>query len=29
MPNTEEPRVIEYTPDAVATAASRLAAAGG
>lgn len=29
MPNTEEPRVIEYTPDDVATAAGRLAAAGG
>jgi hypothetical protein len=29
MPNTEEPRVIELSPDDVATAASRLAAAGG
>jgi hypothetical protein len=29
MPNTEEPRVIELRPDDVATAASRLAAAGG
>jgi beta-lactamase class A len=29
MPNTEEPRVIELGPDDVATAASRLAAAGG
>ncbi|HEX5983381.1 MAG TPA: hypothetical protein VFY69_04165, partial [Solirubrobacterales bacterium] len=29
MPNTEEPRVIEYTPDDLATAAGRLAAAGG
>lgn len=29
MPNTEEPRVIEYSPDDVATAAGRLAAAGG
>lgn len=29
MPNTEEPRVIELRPDDVATAANRLAAAGG
>jgi hypothetical protein len=29
MPNTEEPQVIELRPDDVATAASRLAAAGG
>lgn len=29
MPNTEEPRVVELRPDDVATAASRLAAAGG
>ena len=29
MPNTEEPQVIELDPDDVATAASRLAAAGG
>lgn len=29
MPNIEEPRVIELNPDDVATAASRLAAAGG
>jgi hypothetical protein len=29
MPNLEEPRVIEYSPTDVATAASRLAAAGG
>jgi hypothetical protein len=29
MPNTEEPRVIEYTPDDLVTAAGRLAAAGG
>lgn len=29
MPNTEEPRVIEYTPEDLTTAASRLAAAGG
>jgi hypothetical protein len=29
MPNTEEPRVIELSPDDVATAAARLAAAGG
>jgi len=29
MPNTEEPRVIEFEPADVATAASRLAAAGG
>ncbi|HEX6152840.1 MAG TPA: hypothetical protein VFZ19_04875 [Solirubrobacterales bacterium] len=29
MPNTEEPRVIELSPDDVATAADRLAAAGG
>ena len=29
MPNTEEPQVIELSPDDVATAASRLAAAGG
>jgi hypothetical protein len=29
MPNTEEPRVIEASADDVATAASRLAAAGG
>jgi hypothetical protein len=29
MPNTEEPRVIELSPDDVATAAGRLAAAGG
>jgi hypothetical protein len=29
MPTTEEPRVIEFEPDDVATAASRLAAAGG
>lgn len=29
MPNVEEPRVIEYSPADVATAASRLAAAGG
>ncbi|HEV2727644.1 MAG TPA: hypothetical protein VGV34_05070 [Solirubrobacterales bacterium] len=29
MPNLEEPRVIELRPDDVATAASRLAAAGG
>jgi hypothetical protein len=29
MPNTEEPRVIELRPDDIATAASRLAAAGG
>jgi len=29
MPNTEEPRVIELDPDDVATAAGRLAAAGG
>lgn len=29
MPNTEEPRVIELRPDDVATAARRLAAAGG
>ena len=29
MPNLEEPRVIELSPDDVATAASRLAAAGG
>jgi hypothetical protein len=29
MPNTEEPTVIEYEPADVATAASRLAAAGG
>lgn len=29
MPNTEEPRVIEFSPADVATAASRLAAAGG
>ena len=29
MPNTEEPRVIELRPDDVATAAGRLAAAGG
>lgn len=29
MPNIEEPRVIEYSPADVATAASRLAAAGG
>jgi hypothetical protein len=28
MPNTEEPRVIEASPDDVATAAARLAAAG-
>jgi hypothetical protein len=29
MPNTEEPQVIELSPDDVATAAGRLAAAGG
>ena len=29
MPNIEEPRVIEFSPADVATAASRLAAAGG
>jgi hypothetical protein len=29
MPNTEEPQVVELSPDDVATAASRLAAAGG
>jgi hypothetical protein len=29
MPNTEEPRVIELSPDDVVTAAARLAAAGG
>jgi hypothetical protein len=29
MPNTEEPKVIELGPDDVATAAGRLAAAGG
>ncbi|HEV2791585.1 MAG TPA: hypothetical protein VGV69_09840, partial [Solirubrobacterales bacterium] len=29
MPTTEEPRVIEFSPDDVATAAGRLAAAGG
>ena len=29
MPNTEEPRLIEYKPGDVATAAARLAAAGG
>ena len=29
MPNTEEPRVIEASSDDVATAAARLAAAGG
>lgn len=29
MPNTEEPHVIELRPDDVATAAARLAAAGG
>jgi hypothetical protein len=29
MPNTEEPHVIELAPDDVATAAARLAAAGG
>ena len=29
MPNTEEPRVVEFSPADVATAASRLAAAGG
>jgi hypothetical protein len=29
MPNTEEPQVIELGPDDVATAAGRLAAAGG
>lgn len=29
MPTTVEPQVIEYSPDDVATAASRLAAAGG
>ncbi|HEY6729656.1 MAG TPA: hypothetical protein VI039_01390 [Solirubrobacterales bacterium] len=29
MPNTEEPTVIEFSSDDVATAASRLAAAGG
>jgi hypothetical protein len=29
MPNTEEPRVIELDPNDVATAAGRLAAAGG
>jgi hypothetical protein len=29
MPNTVEPQLIEYSPDDVATAASRLAAAGG
>jgi hypothetical protein len=29
MPNTSEPQVIEYSPTDVATAASRLAAAGG
>ncbi|HMI81974.1 MAG TPA: hypothetical protein VK480_09335 [Solirubrobacterales bacterium] len=29
MPNTEEPRVIEASPEDVATAAARLAAAGG
>jgi hypothetical protein len=29
MPNTEEPKVIEATPEDVATTAARLAAAGG
>jgi len=29
MPNTEEPQVVELSPDDVATAAGRLAAAGG
>jgi hypothetical protein len=29
MPNTEEPRLIEASPDDVATSAARLAAAGG
>jgi hypothetical protein len=29
MPNTEEPRLVEYKPGDVATAAARLAAAGG
>jgi hypothetical protein len=29
MPNTEEPRVIEFTPEDIATAAGRLAVAGG
>ncbi|HET8815773.1 MAG TPA: hypothetical protein VFM51_12575 [Solirubrobacterales bacterium] len=29
MPNTEEPRVVEFSPADVATAANRLAAAGG
>ena len=29
MPNTEEPKLIQFQPDDVATAASRLAAAGG
>jgi cell division protein FtsL len=29
MPTTEEPRIIEFKPTDVATAAARLAAAGG
>jgi hypothetical protein len=29
MPNTEEPHLIEVSPDDVANAAARLAAAGG